>query len=100
MDPVEQIRRTAQAVLSEGSVRLYPANHRYAWPAELDLMAQLADLRRGARWADRAGAPFTADSQGPSVTVYRRGPMTEAEPSGAEGRAGRPGARDLMNGVA
>ena len=70
LDPVEQIMRTTQAVISEGSVRLYPANHRYAWPAELDLMAQLANLHREARWADWTRAPFTADSQD-HVTVYR-----------------------------
>jgi SAM-dependent methyltransferase len=65
LDPVTQTMRTTQAVFSEGSVRLYPANHRYAWPAELDLMAQLAGMHRGQRWAD-----WTADSQA-HVTVYR-----------------------------
>ena len=70
LDPVEQTMRTTQAVFSEGSVRLYPANHRYAWPAELDLMAQMAGLHREARWADWSGTPLTADSQA-HVTVYR-----------------------------
>ncbi len=69
-DPVEQMMRTTQAVLSEGSVRLYPADHRYAWPAELDLMARIAGFRREARWADWSGSPFTADSRA-HVTVYR-----------------------------
>ena len=71
LDQVEQTMRTTQAVFTEGSVRLYPANHRYAWPAELDLMAQLAGLHREVRWADWGGSPFTADSQN-HVTVYRR----------------------------
>ncbi len=70
LDPVEQTMRTTQAVFSNGSVRLYPANHRYAWPAELDLMAQLAGLRREERWADWTGSTFTAESQA-HVTVYR-----------------------------
>ncbi len=70
LDPVEQTMRTTQAVFSDGSVRLYPANHRYAWPAELDLMAQLAGLHREERWADWTGSPFIADSQ-VHVTVYR-----------------------------
>lgn len=70
LDPVEQVMRTTQAVFSNGSVRLYPANHRYAWPSELDLMAQLAGLHREERWADWARSPFTADSQA-HVTVYR-----------------------------
>ncbi|HEV2810697.1 MAG TPA: class I SAM-dependent methyltransferase [Acidimicrobiales bacterium] len=72
LDPVEQMMRTTQAVLTNGSVRLYPANHRYAWPAELDLMARLAGLHRETRWADWSGAPFTGDSRG-HVTVYRLG---------------------------
>jgi SAM-dependent methyltransferase len=70
LDPVEQTMRTTQVVFSSGSVRLYPANHRYAWPAELDLMAQLAGLQREARWADWARSPFTAHSRA-HVTVYR-----------------------------
>ncbi|WP_426595897.1 class I SAM-dependent methyltransferase [Cellulomonas sp. McL0617] len=45
--------------------------HRYVWPAELDLMAQLAGLDPETRHADWVGSPFTADS--PShVSVYRR----------------------------
>jgi SAM-dependent methyltransferase len=71
LDPVDQVMRTTQAVFSDGSVRLYPANHRYAWPAELDLMAQIAGLQREERWADWHGSPFTADSRA-HVTVYRR----------------------------
>ncbi|MDP9401868.1 MAG: class I SAM-dependent methyltransferase [Actinomycetota bacterium] len=70
LDPVAQTIRTTQAVFSNGSVRLYPANHRYAWPAELDLMAQLAGLQREERWADWSRSPFTADSRA-HVTVYR-----------------------------
>lgn len=70
IDPVEQMMRTTQAVFSTGSVRLYPANHRYAWPAELDLMAQLAGLYREVRWSDWRGKPFTGESRA-HVTVYR-----------------------------
>ena len=70
LDPVEQIMRTTQAVFSDGSVRLYPANHRYAWPAELDLMAEVAGLHREERWADWSRSPFTAGSRA-HVTVYR-----------------------------
>ena len=44
--------------------------HRYVWPAELDLMAQLAGFELESREADWSGAAFTADS--PShVSVYR-----------------------------
>lgn len=71
LDQVNQVMRTTQAVFSNGSVKLYPANHRYAWPSELDLMAQLADFHREARWADWSRAPFTTDSKA-HVSVYRR----------------------------
>ncbi len=69
-DPVNQMLHTTQAVFSDASVRLYPANHRYAWPAELDLMAQMAGLEREVRWADWAGTPFGGESRA-HVTVYR-----------------------------
>ena len=71
LDPVDQMMRTTQAVLRNGSVRLYPANHRYAWPAELDLMAELAGLVREQRWADWRRRPFESESRA-HVTVYRK----------------------------
>ncbi|HEY2051712.1 MAG TPA: class I SAM-dependent methyltransferase [Caulobacteraceae bacterium] len=44
--------------------------HRYIWPAELDLMAEIAGFELESRHADWLGAPFTAES--PShVSVYR-----------------------------
>ena len=35
---------------------------RYAWPAELDLMAELAGMRLRERWSGWERAPFTSDS--------------------------------------
>ena len=35
---------------------------RYAWPAELDLMAQLAGMRLRNRWSDWNREPFTSES--------------------------------------
>ncbi|MET7418812.1 class I SAM-dependent methyltransferase [Dactylosporangium sp. NPDC005555] len=35
---------------------------RYVWPAELDLMAQMAGLHPKARWANWQQEPFTSDS--------------------------------------
>ncbi|GAA1580647.1 class I SAM-dependent methyltransferase [Kribbella hippodromi] len=52
--------------------QLHRTPHRYIWPAELDLMAQLAGFTLESRHADWTGAEFTADS--PShVSVYRLG---------------------------
>ena len=44
--------------------------HRYIWPAEVDVMAQLAGFELESRNADWAGAQFTAESQS-HVSVYR-----------------------------
>ena len=44
--------------------------HRYIWPSELDLMAQLAGLALESRWADWDGSEFTAESRS-HVSVYR-----------------------------
>jgi SAM-dependent methyltransferase len=43
---------------------------RYIWPAELDLMAQLAGFTLETRHADWAGAEFTAETRS-HVSVYR-----------------------------
>ena len=49
---------------------LFRSPHRYIWPAEMDLMAQLAGLELESRHADWAGAEFTAESRS-HVSVYR-----------------------------
>ena len=49
---------------------LHRSPHRYIWPAELDLMAQLAGFELESRHADWSGADFTAES-GSHVSVYR-----------------------------
>jgi hypothetical protein len=56
----------------DGRSRLTRSPHRYIWPAELDLMAQLAGFGLEARHADWTGAEFTADSRS-HVSVYRVG---------------------------
>jgi hypothetical protein len=44
--------------------------HRYIWPAELDLMAQLAGFELESRHADWVGSEFTSESRS-HVSVYR-----------------------------
>lgn len=46
--------------------------HRYVWPAELDLMGQLAGFELEGRYADWGGGEFTGESGG-HVSVYRLG---------------------------
>jgi SAM-dependent methyltransferase len=54
----------------DSQARVFLSPHRYIWPAELDLMAQLAGFELESRHADWAGAPFTAESTC-HVSVYR-----------------------------
>jgi hypothetical protein len=62
----------SQHILFDGTgVRLYPVQLRYAWPAELDLMARLAGLRLRERWSGWAREPFTSEST-KHVSVYAR----------------------------
>ena len=44
---------------------------RYAWPAELDLMARLAGMTLAHRWADWDRSPFTNDSD-KHVSVWQK----------------------------
>ncbi len=57
--------------LDDGSTRYGYSNFRYIWPAECDLMAQLAGLELEQRMADWDGAPFTSDSES-HVSVWRK----------------------------
>jgi hypothetical protein len=55
----------------DGALRPSPTEMRYAWPAELDLMARLAGMRLEHRWAGWGREPFTALSAS-HVSVYVR----------------------------
>jgi SAM-dependent methyltransferase len=68
-DPVQQRVSGQHIVLRESGITLYPVAIRYAWPAELDLMARLAGLRLRERWESWQRVPFTASS-GTHVSVY------------------------------
>jgi SAM-dependent methyltransferase len=46
-----------------GEVKISSGPFRYVWPAELDLMAQLAGLELRERWAGWEREPFTSDSR-------------------------------------
>ena len=70
-DPVAQRIQSQHVVVRDGEIRLYPVAIRYAWPSELDLMAELAGLQLRHRWSDWSRSPFTATS-GKHVSVYER----------------------------
>ncbi|HCU92193.1 MAG TPA: SAM-dependent methyltransferase, partial [Actinobacteria bacterium] len=44
---------------------------RYVWPAELDLMAQLAGLRLRERWDGWTREPFTSESR-QHVSIWQK----------------------------
>ncbi len=68
-DPATQTVRSQHVRLTAGGMQLFPVEVRYAWPAELDLMAGLAGLRLRERWADWSRRPFTADATA-HVSLY------------------------------
>ncbi|MBA2451451.1 MAG: class I SAM-dependent methyltransferase [Chloroflexi bacterium] len=83
-DPLQQRIVSQHLVISDDSIRLYPVQMRYAWPAELDLMARQAGLRLRERWADWDRQPF-----GPSstrhVSIYGRSGARSQEQDRAVG---------------
>ena len=68
-DPVEQRVKSYHVHLSESGIKMYPVQIRYAYPAELDLMAQLAGLRLDHRYGGYRREPFDSSSQA-HVSVY------------------------------
>jgi SAM-dependent methyltransferase len=79
-DTVTQRLSGQHYYFGDGQVRASPTEMRYAWPAELDLMARLAGMRLQDRWAGWRREPFTGLS--PShVSVYEK-PLTAAPASG------------------
>jgi SAM-dependent methyltransferase len=70
-DVVTQRFSSQHFYLVDGRIEAYPVEFRYAWPAELDLMARLAGMQLEDRWAGWKREPFTALSPA-HVSVYRK----------------------------
>jgi SAM-dependent methyltransferase len=62
-DVATQAMSSNYVEVSEGRGEFRSIPFRYVWPAELDLMAQLAGLRRRDRWAGWSRQPFTSESE-------------------------------------
>lgn len=73
IDPVEQILVSHHFTRDgeDGRYRRGASRHRYAWPAELDLMARIAGLELERRVADWDGTPFTQQSP-KHISVWRK----------------------------
>lgn len=70
-DPVQQTLDYQRILISADGVKLNPLPMRYVWPAELDLMAQLAGLHPVARWGGWQKQPLTKTSD-MYVIVYEK----------------------------
>jgi hypothetical protein len=68
-DVVTQRFSSQHLYIVDGRLEAFPVEFRYAWPAELDLMARLAGMRLEHRWAGWQREPFTSVSLS-HVSVY------------------------------
>src|SRR5262249_38512663 len=78
-DVIRQHILGAHIAISEAGTRYYPLQLRYAWPSELDLMAQLAGMRLRERWGGWLRQPFTAASQ-MHISVYEKAAVNTPPP--------------------
>jgi hypothetical protein len=69
-DPVAQRVDFQNVLLAEDGIRFYPGTIRYAWPAELDLMARLTGMALRERWGGWRREPYTGSTAGLYVAVY------------------------------
>ena len=60
----------------DGRVERFSTPFRYAWPAEYDLMAELAGMTLRERWSGWRREPFTSDSR-KHVSVWEKPPVPE-----------------------
>jgi SAM-dependent methyltransferase len=67
----QQFTSNHVTVTADGRGRFRRLPFRYAWPAEMDLMARIAGMRPLHRWADWHRTPFTADSS-THVSVWQK----------------------------
>jgi SAM-dependent methyltransferase len=70
-DFVSQIAISRHWWVIEDTLRTFESPHRYVWPAELDLMAELAGMKLRDRSADFEHSAFTADSAS-HVSVWEK----------------------------
>ncbi len=70
-DVAEQGLTSHHFRLVDGQVERLSIPFRYVWPAELDLMAELAGMMLRERWAGWRREPFTSDSRA-NVSVWEK----------------------------
>ena len=67
----QQFTSNHVTVTADGKGRFWRIPFRYAWPAEMDLMARIAGLSLKQRWAGWDRSPFTAEST-THVSVWQK----------------------------
>ncbi len=70
-DVANQAMTSHHFEIVDGKVERLSVPFRYAWPAEYDLMAELADMRLRERWSGWKREPFTSDSR-THVSVWEK----------------------------
>jgi hypothetical protein len=68
---VQQRVASERVVVGADGMRRFPAEIRYVWPSELDLMAQLAGLSLRERWEGWDRERFSGES-GDHVSLYAK----------------------------
>jgi hypothetical protein len=70
-DFLNQIAISRHWWVIEDKLTTFESPHRYVWPAELDLMAELAGMKLRGRWADFEHSAFTSESEN-HVSVWEK----------------------------
>ncbi len=79
-DVVSQSLVSHHVTTHDGTVTRSSTPFRYAWPAELDLMARIAGMEVRERWEDWARTPFTNTSRS-HVSVWEKVVAVEDRPN-------------------
>lgn len=70
-DVARQIEVSRHWWVIDGELKTFSSPHRYVWPSELDLMAQLAGMTLLERWSGWGRDPFTSESRS-HISVWQR----------------------------
>lgn len=70
-DITNQIETSRHWWTFAGELKTFTSDHRYVWPAELDLMATMAGMTLQQRWSDWYRAPYTSESDS-HISVWQR----------------------------
>jgi hypothetical protein len=79
LDAAAQYIRSQNLIIDDGGIHRYPVELRFAYPAELDLMARIAGMRLRERWGGWDRRPFTSESAN-HVSVYELVPQPIVTP--------------------